>query len=264
MLVLFVAFKITSRCFLKYEYDEESKTYVMIRKGKFYWIYSQLVKIFVMLYGFFSFDYWFATILDLSNLTRCFTHHNSNEHDLHGEEEHNIEYQAKTLISSFSALALLSGWVYVMIYLKFHYSEQYVSTNKIKFRERKVILKKETLDEYKFNIKKNLNMNFKFTRKKYKTKSEFDKFVESLKHGGLKKSIHYKNHDIPAFCANFNFYFLAVFKFIIIIMVTFSSSGLAQLGISMILLIGFYLAMTFYQVRYGFMESKLEFMFRLF
>lgn len=170
---------------------------VKVERPKFSQAYSLVTKIFVMLYGFFSFDYWFATILDISNLIRFISNGKTPTDSLD-------YYYLKVAWSSGSSILIFTAWIYVMVHLKHHYNEQYKREKELKLM-RKSYMRKESSNSRKPQLN---------------SKSEFDLFVESIKHGGLKKSENYSTSTVPAFCADFNFYFLAMAKFIIIIMVT--------------------------------------------
>lgn len=136
-LIAFCVFKILVNFKLKYRQKGATGMYEVIRNGLFYSSYSIVVKLFVALYGFFSFDYWIATLLDLGNFSRCATHHGlfSGGKGVDETEGYHLGSAAglKILISSGSAFLLNWGWVYIMIYLKFHYNEQYLTKNSHKF-----------------------------------------------------------------------------------------------------------------------------------
>lgn len=99
-LILFLIFKIIINCTKKHKLALKNKKIVKIERPKFHQAYSIITKLFVMLYGFFSFDYWFATILDISNMTRSI----NNKHTVVNRPNY---YSLKITISSGSSILIL-------------------------------------------------------------------------------------------------------------------------------------------------------------
>jgi hypothetical protein len=143
-------------------------------------VYSVCIKLCIVSYGFFNFDYWLSCILGLTNMVNSVSYGSSTEN-------YNV---IKIIISTALNLVIFNFMIFFMIKL------------------------------YCWKVRP--------AKSQKSIDSDFDKFVNEVKSdclNGMKSDK--KNQELPHFCKQFNFYFLALFKFCILLMPTLKSSGLA-------------------------------------